>query len=61
LFSQMLHGPNLLSSPSSAFHLPPVTPIFNFLQGGQLESPTGVGKEEVTSTTKKQLLGKMKG
>lgn len=60
-FSQLLHGLNLISSPYRAFHLPPITPIFNCLQGGQLVSPTRVGKEEVIATTKKQLPRKMKG
>ena len=60
MISQMLHGLNLLPSPSGAFRHPLITPRFNYSQGGQLESPTstvGAGiwqkMEEVAPTTKK--------
>lgn len=64
LISQMLHVHNLLPFPYSAFCLPPIAPMFNYNQGGHLESPStlGVGilggKEEVTTLTNKQLAGK---
>jgi hypothetical protein len=68
LISQMLHGPNLLPSPFSAFRPPPMTSTFNYSQGGQLESPHSIsggrilqGEEEVAATTKKQFAGKKRG
>jgi hypothetical protein len=54
---QILHGPNLLSSPSSAFRPPLIISIFIFLQRGQLEKPPisgifqGFKKMEATTTT----------
>ena len=57
----MLHDVNLFSSPSSAFHFPPNTHVFNFWQGGQLESPPSIvgartypkKKKKLTTITKK--------
>lgn len=47
----MLHGPNLIPSPSSAFFSPPT---FNFLQGRQMKKHHGVdvfqGFEATTTT-----------
>ena len=63
--SQMLHGPNLLPSPCSAFRPPLITPRFNYSQRGESESHTSTvdariwqGQEEVTATVKKQPAGK---
>jgi hypothetical protein len=68
LISQMLHGPNLLPSPFSAFRPPPMTSTFNYSQGGQLESPHSIsggrilqGEKEVAATTTKTICRKEEG
>ena len=43
LISQMLHGLNMLPFSSSVFRPPPITPMLNVLQRGQLDSHLGVG------------------
>ena len=69
-FSQMLHGPNLLPSHFNAFRPPPIQvtePMFNYKEGGQLESPmTTIGDgifegKEVGALPKKQVARKKMG
>ena len=65
---QMLQGPNLLPSTFSAFHPPPLLPMTNYSQGGQLDSHHSYvraemfeEKKEPEGATKSQLAGRKKG
>ena len=43
LISQVLHGPNMFSSPSSTFRPPPIVPMFKFCKKDKWKSLIGVG------------------
>ena len=66
--SQMLQCPNLLPNIFSAFHPPPLLPMTNYSQGGQLDShhlyvraEIFKEKEEPEGAAKSQLAGRKRG